>query len=109
MQSLSLLDRAGEQLLAARAVDGGRSVEQVHGGHGLRLRHVLVTLAADGALPEHDRPGEATLLVLRGRVLFTTAGGARWEGGPGELLVIPDERHAVTALEDSALLLTIVR
>jgi quercetin dioxygenase-like cupin family protein len=30
-----------------------------------------------------------------------------WEGRPGDLLVVPDVRHALQALEDSAVLLTV--
>jgi quercetin dioxygenase-like cupin family protein len=108
MQSTSLTDLTADELDRARVADGGRSVRQVHGVAGQRLRQVLVSLAVGGELPEHDRPGEATLQVLRGRVRFTTVGGDAWEGGPGDLLAIPDERHAVSALEDSAVLLTIV-
>lgn len=104
MQSTSLTALLDDQLELARA-DGGRSVRSVHRTDS--LRQVLVTLAAGGELPEHDRPGEATLQVLLGRVRFSTAGGEVWEGGPGELLAIPDERHAVTALADSAVLITV--
>jgi quercetin dioxygenase-like cupin family protein len=108
MQSTSLTDLVADELIQARKAEGGRRIRQVHGATGERLRQVLITLAAGGELPDHDRPGEATLQVLRGRVRFTTVGGGSWQGGPGELLAIPDERHAVTALEDSAVLLTIV-
>lgn len=106
MHSTSLSTLLDDQLALARA-DGGRSVHPVHGSAGSSLRQVLVSFAAGGTLPEHDRPGDATLHVLRGRVRFTTAAGGAWEGGPGELLAIPDERHAVTALDDSAVLITI--
>jgi len=30
-----------------------------------------------------------------------------WEGRTGDLLVIPDARHALQAIEDSAVLLTV--
>jgi quercetin dioxygenase-like cupin family protein len=106
MDSTSLIELLDEELDLARA-DGGRRVHPVHGAEGGPLRQVLVTLAAGGALPEHDRPGEATLQVLCGRVRFSTAGGGTWEGGVGELLAIPDERHSVLALADSAILVTV--
>ena len=35
------------------------------------------------------------------------AGEAAWKGRPGDLLVVPDVRHALHALEDSAVLLTV--
>jgi len=44
--------------------------------------------------------------VLRGRVRLT-AGDASWEGRSGDLLVVPGTRHALHAVEDSAILLTV--
>jgi quercetin dioxygenase-like cupin family protein len=58
-------------------------------------------------LAEHDNPGEATLYVLSGRVVLE-GGGSSWDAMAGDLLVVPDARHTVTAHEDSALLLTAV-
>lgn len=55
----------------------------------------------------HESPGEATLPVLVGRVSLT-AGHERWEGGPGDYLVIPSVRHRLDAMADSAILLTVV-
>jgi quercetin dioxygenase-like cupin family protein len=57
-------------------------------------------------LEEHGSPGEATVHVLHGRVRLR-AGDLSWEGSPGDLLVVPDARHALDALEDSAVLLTV--
>ena len=58
------------------------------------------------ALEEHDSPGEATVQVLSGRVRLI-AGEHLWEGAVGDLLVIPDERNALEAMEDSSVLLTV--
>lgn len=104
MNSTSLIELLDDELDLARS-DGGRRVHPVHGAEGGPLRQILVTLAAGGELPEHDRPGEATLQVLRGRVRLCAAGRDAWEGCSGELL--PDERHSVLALADSAILITI--
>ena len=38
-----------------------------------------------------------------------TAGTDSWEGRDGDLLVIPDAPHSLTALADSAVLLTVVK
>jgi gentisate 1,2-dioxygenase len=57
-------------------------------------------------LDEHENPGEATIQVLRGRVRLT-AGQITWDGRTGDLLVVPDARHALAATEDSAILLTV--
>jgi quercetin dioxygenase-like cupin family protein len=78
----------------------------VFGGHEHALRQTVIALTAGSALDEHENPGEATLQVLRGRVRLT-AGQVDWEGRTGDLLVIPDARHALQAIEDSAVLLTV--
>jgi quercetin dioxygenase-like cupin family protein len=46
--------------------------------------------------------------VLRGAVRLTADSG-EWTGIPGQLVVIPPERHGLTADEDSVVLLTVVK
>jgi len=46
--------------------------------------------------------------VLRGRVRLTSEGQS-WEGRAGDLLKVPDARHSLHALEDSAVLLTVAK
>lgn len=104
--SLSVL--AEEQLALARATDSGRSARTVHGGQDSPLRQTLVALVAGHALAEHASPGAATLQVLCGRVRLT-AQDRSWSGAAGDLLVIPDARHALHADEDSVVLLTVAR
>lgn len=72
-----------------------------------RFRQIVLTFAAGHGLPEHDNPGSATLQVLRGRVRLA-AGGETWEGIAGDHIAIPDDRHELVALEDAAVLLTVV-
>jgi quercetin dioxygenase-like cupin family protein len=46
--------------------------------------------------------------VLHGRVRLT-AGELSWEGRQGDLIIVPDSRHSLEALEDSAVLLTVAK
>jgi len=107
MQKLSLEAIARAQLESARTSAAARSSSTVFGGHEHALRQTVIALLADGSLGEHENPGEATLYVLSGRVELT-ADTEAWEGRTGDLLIIPDSRHGLRAIEDSVVLLTAV-
>ena len=106
MQKFSLVAIAREQAKRAGAASSGRSAETVYGGHEHALRQTVIALTAGSALDEHENPGEATIQVLRGRIRLT-AGQTTWEGRTGDMLIVPDARHALAAIEDSAILLTV--
>jgi quercetin dioxygenase-like cupin family protein len=108
MEKSSLTALAREQLKIARQASSGRSAKTVYGGHEHVLRQTMIALAAGHRLDEHDNPGEATVHVLHGRVRLS-AGEIGWEGSPGDLLIVPVGRHALDALEDSAVLLTVAK
>lgn len=107
MQKLSLDATAREQLAHARGNGAARSSATVYGGHEHALRQTVVALVGGAELSEHENPGEATVHVLFGRVRLS-AGGNDWDGRSGDLLVIPNERHSLLALEDAVVLLTVV-
>ena len=108
METTSLNDLVHQQLAAARNSSSRRSAHTVYGGHDQVLRHTVLALTAGFSLDEHDNPGEATVQVLRGRVRLA-AGDAGCEGQPGELLIVPQERHSLEAIEDSVVLLTVAK
>ncbi|GAA4949940.1 cupin domain-containing protein [Actinoplanes utahensis] len=108
MQTNSLAVLAGQQLDIARQAGSGRSAHTVHGGHDAVLRQTLIALAGGHGLDEHESPGEATLHVLQGHVRLIT-GSEIVDGTTDDLLVIPDARHALEAIEDSVVLLTVAK
>lgn len=112
MEKRSLTSLGGEQLAAAKAGGSGRSAHTVYGGSQRTLRQTLLALTAGSALDEHDSPGEATLIVLRGRVRLTgpeTGPDTGCDAEAGDHLVIPPTRHSLSALEDSVVLLTVAK
>lgn len=108
MQKTSLEALARQQLESARSAGGGHTADTVYGGHEKVLRQTVIGLIAGARLNEHENPGEATVQVLRGRVRLT-AGEVSWEGRRDDLIIVPDSRHSLEALEDSAILLTVAK
>lgn len=108
MEKSSLTALVRHQLELARSASSGRSAHTVYGGHEHVLRQTLVALAGGRMLDEHENPGEATVHVLHGRVRLS-AGDTSWEGSAGDLLIVPDAPHALAALEDAAVLLTVAK
>lgn len=107
MEVISITALGDERVDTARKAASGRAAHTVHGGSGHVLRQVVLALATGRKLAEHENPGEATLLVLRGRVQLATS-AASVAVGAGDYVVIPQERHDLMAVEDSVVLLTVV-
>ena len=106
MQKISLEALARQQMKLAATAAGRHTADTVFGGH---------ESAAPGR-DRHDRgrspwrardSGEATVLILHGRVRLAAADLSG--GGSGDLLIMPDNRHSLEALEDSAVLLTVAK
>lgn len=107
MRKMSLDALAREHLDRARQASSGRSAETVYGGHENTLRQTVIALTEGSEMAEHNNPGEATLQVLRGRVIVH-AGDDSWEGRDGDLIIIPPARHDLRAVQDSAVMLTVI-
>jgi quercetin dioxygenase-like cupin family protein len=108
MQKISLEALARQQLEQAAGAGGGHTADTVYGGHEKVLRQTVIGMRQGARLAEHENPGEATLQVLSGRVRMS-AGELSWEARTGDLLIVPDARHSLDALEDSAVLLTVAK
>ncbi len=108
MSTTDLNVLADELLGNASSASSGRDTRVFHGAPGGALSQVVLALIAGQDLSDHENPGEATLQVLRGRVELV-AGDESWPLRQGEHLVIPQRRHRLNALEDSVVILTVVR
>lgn len=93
---------------SALQATSGRSAKTVYGGHEHALRQTVIAMRAGETLAEHENPGEATVLVLHGRIILT-AGEVSWSGWTGDLIIVPDAPHSLTATDDSSILLTVVK
>lgn len=108
MKPLDLNALAAEHLAAARAASNGRSSAKILGDHTTVLRKNLIALAAGAALQDHESPGEATLMVLEGRIEFR-AGEESVTLDAGNLVEIPPMRHGLTALTDAVVILSVAK
>ncbi len=106
MEKSALRALAREQLAAAQASSNGRSAQTVYGGPEHILRQSIIALDTGQQLDEHENPGESTVYVLSGRVELASA-ETTWEGSPGDLLIVPEARHSLRAIEAAAVLLTV--
>jgi quercetin dioxygenase-like cupin family protein len=96
---------AEELLVKATSERSGRA------GHTLPhpvdgLRQTVIALRGGAELGEHESPGPASLLVIRGRVRLV-AGPDTVELAALEICPIPDRRHSLHAVEDSVVLLSV--
>jgi quercetin dioxygenase-like cupin family protein len=107
MQKVSIEALARQQLEQA-AASGRNAADTVVGGHERVLRQTVIGMLSGAELGEHENPGEASLYVLKGSVRLV-AGEQQWDARTGDLLMIPDARHSVVALADSAILLTVAK
>lgn len=108
MHKYSLDSIGREQQQKAAAAPAKRAAETVYGGRECVLRQTVVALGGGSELAEHDSPGEATVLVLTGRIRLV-AGEDAWEARQGDFLIVPAARHKVEAVTDATFLLTVAK
>ena len=102
--TMTLLTIGTDQLEEARISTAGRASRTLHSG--TRLRQTLIALTAGTRMNEHQSPGDATVLCLRGHVTLHTR-ERTIAVAEGELVDAPPERHDVVADQDSVLILTV--
>ncbi|SFB32896.1 hypothetical protein SAMN05216266_108182 [Amycolatopsis marina] len=95
---------SAELLEQARAHHAGRAARTIVSSTSQRV--TIIALAEDMELAEHDSPPAATVQVLDGRVRLRTAERDLLLSS-GELAPVPPERHAVQAIGEAAVLLTV--
>ena len=108
MEKSSLIAQARTQLEGARRASSVRSAKTVHGGHEKVLRQTVIALCAGRSTDDYENPGEATVQVITGRVRLAS-GKHSWDGAAGDLLIMPQARSAMHAVEDSVILLTVAK
>lgn len=91
-----------------RRAPSGRSAKTVHGGHEKVLRQTVIALCAGRGTDQHGNPGEATVQVITGRIRLATD-STPWDGGPGDLIVVPQARSSIHAVEDAVILFTVAK
>jgi quercetin dioxygenase-like cupin family protein len=96
---------AGQLLEKATSENSGRSGRTLpHPVDG--LRQTVIALRSGAELSEHESPGPASLMVIRGRVRVV-AGDESVDLGAHQISPIPDRRHSLHADEDSVVLLSV--
>ncbi|PRB72937.1 LuxR family transcriptional regulator [Arthrobacter sp. MYb213] len=108
MKKFSLTALARTQVRQALVAPAGRSASTVFGGHEHTMRQAVIGIKAGVALQEHENPGEATVMVLSGRITLTSNGDS-WEARTGDLLLMPAGRSQLSAIEDCAVLLSVAK
>ncbi|MFC7488575.1 LuxR family transcriptional regulator [Knoellia sp. CPCC 206453] len=99
-----LPDLAARLLEEAHAHNSQRAAETITSGPSMRA--TVIALVAGAELAEHESPPAATLQVLVGETRLSAAGGV-WLARDGEIVAIPPERHALRAITDAVVLLTV--
>jgi quercetin dioxygenase-like cupin family protein len=97
--------------LGAELLEKARHAHSGRAGHTLPhpvdgLRQTLIALRAGAELGEHESPGPASLLVVRGHVRVT-AGVDSLELAAHQIGPVPNRRHGLVADADSVVLLSV--
>jgi len=106
VNKISLEAKARELSKLAQQAKSGRAADTIVGGHEKRLRQTAVALCQGRVMNVQSTSGEATMLVITGR-LWLQANNTKWFGREWSHLVIPEGPFSLEAETDTAFLLTI--
>lgn len=106
MRPTDLHDTAGTLLAEAAASPARRAGRTLDTAGREEFRQTVLALLQGESMNEHESPSTATLQVLEGKVRFRVD-DANVDLPAGALLPIPPRRHAVDAIYDSVMLLTV--
>ncbi|MGB3440671.1 MAG: cupin domain-containing protein [Actinophytocola sp.] len=95
---------APELLDQARAHAARRAARTLVSGTSQRA--TLIALTEGAGMSDHDAPTAATLYVVTGTVELHTH-DKKWLLNKGDLAVTPPQRHGLTAVTDTVVLLTV--
>jgi quercetin dioxygenase-like cupin family protein len=101
---VSLGPLADELLRQAREHSSGRAASTVMTGSGMRATVIAMTEGTE--LAHHDSPPSATLHALHGSVRLQAA-NREWVLNEHEMVTVPPQRHGLSALTDTVVLLTV--
>lgn len=104
---VNLSTAATELLEVARAAKAGRAARTLTPGAGAALKQTLMALLTGQSLAEHDSPDAASLQVLSGTVVLTGNDDQDVELSVDDHTPIPPVRHALHALEDSVVMISV--
>ena len=105
VQELALLDVAQQLRGSDEYATNGRTAQTVVKAPEMNL--VLVVVAADAKLAEHQAPASATLVMLDGRITFSSEDAESQLGAGQAVAFAAAVPHSVSGVEDSAFLLVI--
>jgi quercetin dioxygenase-like cupin family protein len=101
------LDELADELAAKASSSSAKRAAHTLIAGNAPLRQTVIALAAGAEMSEHENPGYATVQMLRGQAQLI-AGSGSWPLRAGSHLVVPNERHSLTAEADTVLLLSVV-
>lgn len=100
------LPTLADELLAAAAGEHSKRAARTLPQHVEGLRQTVIALHDGAALAEHNSPGPAALLVLRGSVRLV-AGDDTVSLGTHQYVAIPPRRHSLHTDGDAVVLLSV--